>query len=414
MTGFRVSRGGWAGLEPVDADLYTYGKVMGGGLPAAAFGGRAEIMGQLAPAGPVYQAGTLSGNPLACAAGLATLRACTDEVYARLDKTAATVGELATAALTEAGVPHRRQSAGNMFSIFFTDADGHRLRDGEDPGRRRVPGVLPRDAGPRGVPAAVVVRGVVRLGRHRRRRARGHRGRPATRGAGRRQGCPWVKRSSTCSATVRCTTPPRSCTAGCPASGCPPLGEQMAKAAAAAVADRDIRLVVSSPLERAVQTAEPIAAQFGLPIETDDRLIESANFFEGKRVGVGDGALRDPRNWWVLRDPFRPSWGESYVDIAHRMYGALQAARAQAEGHEALLVSHQLPIWTLRRHLERQRLWHDPRRRQCGLASLTSFHFDGGDADRHRVPRAGGRTWWRARATPARPRAPDAPAAPAR
>jgi glutamate-1-semialdehyde 2,1-aminomutase len=123
MTGFRVSRGGWAGLEPVDADLYTYGKVMGGGLPAAAFGGRAEIMGQLAPAGPVYQAGTLSGNPLACAAGLATLRACTDEVYARLDKAAATIGALASAALTEAGVPHRLQSAGNMFSIFFTDVE---------------------------------------------------------------------------------------------------------------------------------------------------------------------------------------------------------------------------------------------------------------------------------------------------
>ena len=97
-----------------------------------------------------------------------------------------------------------------------------------------------------------------------------------------------------------------------------PLGEQMAKAAAAAVADRDIRLVVSSPLERAVQTAEPIAAQFGLTIETDDRLIESANFFEGKRFGVGDGALRDPRNWWVLRDPFRTWRVESYDHIAHR------------------------------------------------------------------------------------------------
>ena len=95
MTGFRVRRGGWAGLEPVDADLYTFGKVMGGGLPAAAFGGRAEIMAQLAPAGPVYQAGTLSGNPLACAAGLATLRLATAEVYAQLDATAATIGELA-------------------------------------------------------------------------------------------------------------------------------------------------------------------------------------------------------------------------------------------------------------------------------------------------------------------------------
>ncbi|HEX6872107.1 MAG TPA: histidine phosphatase family protein [Micromonosporaceae bacterium] len=155
------------------------------------------------------------------------------------------------------------------------------------------------------------------------------------------------------------------------------LGEQMAKAVAEAVAERDVTYVCASPLERAQQTAEPIAAQFGLPIEVDERLIESANFFEGKRVGVGDGALRDPRNWWVLRDPFSPSWGESYEQIARRMTEAVQAARVAAEGHEAVLVSHQLPIWTLRRHLERKRLWHDPRRRQCGLASLTSLHFDG-------------------------------------
>ncbi|GAA3279580.1 glutamate-1-semialdehyde 2,1-aminomutase [Dactylosporangium vinaceum] len=121
MTGFRVSRGGWAGLEPVDADLYTFGKVMGGGLPAAAFGGRTEIMARLAPAGPVYQAGTLSGNPLACAAGLASLRLATPEVYARLDATAATVAKLATDALTAAGVPHVLSTAGSMFSIFFTD-----------------------------------------------------------------------------------------------------------------------------------------------------------------------------------------------------------------------------------------------------------------------------------------------------
>jgi len=155
------------------------------------------------------------------------------------------------------------------------------------------------------------------------------------------------------------------------------LGRQMAKAATEALAERDVTHVVASPLERAVQTAEPIAAQFDLPVAVDERLIESSNFFEGKRVSVGDGALRDPRNWWVLRDPFGPSWGESYTSIAQRMYAALQAVRAEAEGHEAVCVSHQLPIWTLRRHLERKRLWHDPRRRQCGLASLTSFHFEG-------------------------------------
>jgi len=155
------------------------------------------------------------------------------------------------------------------------------------------------------------------------------------------------------------------------------LGEQMAKAATSALSGRDVTRVYASPLERAIQTAEPIAQQFDLPIEIDERLIESANFFEGTRVGVGDGALRDPRNWWVLRDPFSPSWGEAYSSIAQRMYAMLQAARTAAEGHEAVCVSHQLPIWTLRRWMERKRLWHDPRKRQCGLASLTSFHFEG-------------------------------------
>jgi glutamate-1-semialdehyde 2,1-aminomutase len=119
MTGFRVSRSGWYGLDPVDADLFTFGKVMGGGLPAAAFGGRADLMDQLAPIGPVYQAGTLSGNPVAVAAGLTTLRHCTDEVYARCDEVAAVLRGAASAALFAAGVPHRVQQAGNMFSIFF-------------------------------------------------------------------------------------------------------------------------------------------------------------------------------------------------------------------------------------------------------------------------------------------------------
>ncbi|WP_214103357.1 glutamate-1-semialdehyde 2,1-aminomutase [Acrocarpospora catenulata] len=121
LTGFRVSAAGWYGLDPVPADLMTFGKVMGGGLPAAAFGGRADVMAYLAPEGPVYQAGTLSGNPLASAAGLATLRACDAEVYARVDAAAAQVGEAASVALTAAGVPHRLQRAGNLFSIFFTD-----------------------------------------------------------------------------------------------------------------------------------------------------------------------------------------------------------------------------------------------------------------------------------------------------
>ncbi len=121
MTGFRVSRSGWYGLEPVEADLFTFGKVMSGGLPAAAFGGRAEVMGRLAPLGPVYQAGTLSGNPVAMAAGLATLRAADADVYTKLDANADRLTGLITEALTAAGVAHRISRAGNMFSVFFSD-----------------------------------------------------------------------------------------------------------------------------------------------------------------------------------------------------------------------------------------------------------------------------------------------------
>ncbi|HTT52141.1 MAG TPA: glutamate-1-semialdehyde 2,1-aminomutase [Streptosporangiaceae bacterium] len=127
LTGFRVTASGWYGREGVAGDLTTYGKVMGGGLPAAAFGGRAEIMDRLAPTGPVYQAGTLSGNPLATAAGLATLRAATPEVYARLDEVAATIAKLASDALGAAGLPFRLQEGGNLFSVFLgTD---HAVRD---------------------------------------------------------------------------------------------------------------------------------------------------------------------------------------------------------------------------------------------------------------------------------------------
>ncbi|WP_371497715.1 glutamate-1-semialdehyde 2,1-aminomutase [Kitasatospora sp. NBC_00374] len=125
MTGFRVSRAGWYGLEAAREgwapDLITFGKVMGGGFPAAAFGGRADVMAYLAPAGPVYQAGTLSGNPVATAAGLAQLRGCTDEVYATVDRVSAEISGLVSDALTKEGVTHRLQTAGNMFSVFFTD-----------------------------------------------------------------------------------------------------------------------------------------------------------------------------------------------------------------------------------------------------------------------------------------------------
>jgi glutamate-1-semialdehyde 2,1-aminomutase len=121
MTGFRASRAGWYGRDGVAADLFTFGKVMGGGFPAAAFGGRADVMDHLAPAGPVYQAGTLAGNPVATAAGLATLRHCTDEVYGRLETVSATIGAEVSKALCAEGVAHSLQYSGTMFSVFFAD-----------------------------------------------------------------------------------------------------------------------------------------------------------------------------------------------------------------------------------------------------------------------------------------------------
>ncbi|MEU3187141.1 histidine phosphatase family protein [Streptomyces sp. NPDC006923] len=155
------------------------------------------------------------------------------------------------------------------------------------------------------------------------------------------------------------------------------LGREMADRVAEHLAGHDIAHVVASPLERAQESAAPLAKSHGLTLDTDDRLIEAANIFEGKSFGVGDGALRKPANWKHLTNPFRPSWGEPYVDQVVRMMGALGAARDAARGREAVCVSHQLPIWIVRSFVERRRLWHDPRRRQCTLASLTSFTYHG-------------------------------------
>lgn len=154
------------------------------------------------------------------------------------------------------------------------------------------------------------------------------------------------------------------------------LGRKQALTVAEYLSECDITHVVSSPLQRAQETAEPIVSSHRLELATDDRLIEPWNSFEGERVSVGAGALSSPRHWKNLTNPFKPSWGEPYLSIAHRMLGAAHRARALALGHEALCVSHQLPIWTLRRFLEGRRLWHDPRHRQCSLASLTSLEFD--------------------------------------
>ena len=154
-------------------------------------------------------------------------------------------------------------------------------------------------------------------------------------------------------------------------------GLLMAKLVARHLAARDVTALFSSPLERAQETAEPLAEQFGLPVVIDDRLIEAGNHFEGFTFGVGDGSLRRPQHWLMLRNPFRPSWGEPYNEIATRMRAAMTAARDTARGHEAVCVSHQLPIWIARRSVEGVKLWHNPGRRQCGLASLTSFTYEG-------------------------------------
>jgi broad specificity phosphatase PhoE len=154
-------------------------------------------------------------------------------------------------------------------------------------------------------------------------------------------------------------------------------GRLMAKAAADFLAGRDVTVLRSSPLERALESAEPIAAEFGLPIVVDDRLIEAANEFEGLRFGVGDGALRQPRYWRYLCNPFRPSWGEPYAEVAARMLAAVRDVAAAARGHEAVCVSHQLPIWVTRCAVMGRRLWHDPRRRECALGSVTSLTLVG-------------------------------------
>jgi len=153
-------------------------------------------------------------------------------------------------------------------------------------------------------------------------------------------------------------------------------GLAMAEAVANWSKDLSLGAIHSSPLERAQQTATPIASLHGLTIKSDERLIEAANIFEGKPFGVGDGVLRQPKAWRHLWNPWRPSWGEPYKEQISRMQSAIEAARESANGKDALVVSHQLPIWILRSSIEGRSLLHDPRRRQCSLASVTSFHFD--------------------------------------
>jgi broad specificity phosphatase PhoE len=154
-------------------------------------------------------------------------------------------------------------------------------------------------------------------------------------------------------------------------------GRMMAKAAADYLAERDVVAIFTSPLERARETAEPLSERFRLDPIVDDRLIEPWNHFEGLVFGVGDGSLRRLEHWWYLRNPLKPSWGEQYRLIAVRMLAAMRDARDAARGHEAVCVSHQLPIWVTRRSVEGKRLWHHPSNRECALASVTSFTFSG-------------------------------------
>jgi broad specificity phosphatase PhoE len=156
-------------------------------------------------------------------------------------------------------------------------------------------------------------------------------------------------------------------------------GRRQAQSAADWLARHDVVYVVASPLERAQETAAPIAGSHGLSVDTDPDLIESWNHFEGEKVSPGDGALRNPRNWPRLRNPRTPSWGEPYHEVAARMQAALRRARVRAEGHEAVCVSHQLPVETLRRAMTDRSLPHLPlpHSRLCNLASITSFTFDG-------------------------------------
>lgn len=155
------------------------------------------------------------------------------------------------------------------------------------------------------------------------------------------------------------------------------LGRSMAERVAEAFAGHDIALLGASPLERAQETIAPLAQRTGLPVTTDVRVVEAGNRFEGQRMTGPDSALKRPSSWPPLWNPLRPSWGEAYETIAARMDVALREARTVAAGREAVIVSHQLPVWTLRSKLEGRPLAHDPRQRECSLASVTTFDFTG-------------------------------------
>jgi broad specificity phosphatase PhoE len=153
-------------------------------------------------------------------------------------------------------------------------------------------------------------------------------------------------------------------------------GQQMAETLGEWSKSINLGALHVSPLQRAQETAAPIARAHGIEITTDERLIEAANVFEGKSFELGSGVLKHPSSWRHLYNPWKPSWGEPYEEQINRMLAAIFAARKAANGKDAIVVSHQLPIWILRSAIEGRSLLHDPRKRICTLASVTSVHFD--------------------------------------
>jgi len=158
-------------------------------------------------------------------------------------------------------------------------------------------------------------------------------------------------------------------------------GEEMARSVADYLVAENIpvKRVVASPLDRAQQTAAPIAAAFGLPVDTEPRIIEAGNIYEGEPLQSGVKDFIHPRNWWRLRNPWKPSWGEPFKEQADRMWSAMRDAAAATPDGDTVMVSHQLPIWVARLSFEGKSYLHDPRKRECSLASVTSFVFENGE-----------------------------------
>ena len=385
MTGFRASRQGYWGLDGAvegwTPDLMTFGKVMGGGFPAAAFGGRADVMAMLSPEGPVYQAGTLSGNPVATTAGLATLRLADDGVYEHLTKVGDAIKAAAADALADAGVPHVVQSAGTMFSVFFTGAQVRDFAQASTQDTAAFAAFFHAMLEAGRLPAALGVRGVVPVRRPRRRRG-GDRPRGPARCGPRRRARHRGDRMTqeTIVHLLRhgeVHNPGGVLYGRLPGFHLSDLGNRMAERVAETIGDRDIVHLRVSPLERVRETAAPLAAARGLEPVVDERVIESSNVFEGKRFGEGRQHAVQPRRRGCTCTTRSGRRGASRTGRSRR--GCARPSRTPARrppGHEAVVVSHQLPIWVARLSAEGRPFLHDPRKRQCTLCSLTSLHFE--------------------------------------